>query len=604
MPLRLIVLLFVAASASGHVRPAVERIDAILGHPLLVPVRVDDPRLLLPVGQAPGTSVWGQSWAADPSEAGRGRTRVALDDGQTLSVAYFRLEQVASERAGWLGAAARYRALPAPDAVRRGVGPAGVWYAVIEMPLEAVTQGIWFDDDRYEINWLPDPERAGLESGGRALWASSAPPGAADSPAVRAALDALRADPFESWGGGRGRGGGAPAPGADRTGRDGTDLGALRADLAADPGGRFLGELARHHEARWQLILGRLALIDPEAAERMRRRLGGVVRLDGVWVPFWTPDSPELRALQTDLLSPWVDDQTRVLRALGWLDAQPKALAWVIDDAGQPMPGESRLHALLGLLSVPARDAPLMAELGGAAGVPTLETVPPRQGVSMRAGVPLLEAPGSGQAVRTTAVPVRIGRESASVEAVATVAGVRPPGLRIGPLVHDWTLPALLEGSAGAGALPGADGATVGVLRRVGAPNRAPEDAGWAVFLACAAPGPGEDAVTLYAGPYGLPRGVWRVARDGAVHRLFGPSDLSAVSVAETPDGWALQAELPAGMADEDGLLRIGVTRERTVRAGAGGEPVIERTAWPRRMTPGQDAPGRIPVSLDAWRGF
>lgn len=569
MPFRLLIpLVFCCALAGAQVRPAVERIDAIVGHPLLVPVVV--------------------------GERGPGATRVTLDDGQTPKAAYFRLGSVGVVDAGWLGEFSRYRATPAADA--EGSSRAGLWYAVVDLPLDAVTQGLWFGAERYEVNWLPDPERAALEAEGRPLWASPVPPGARESPEVVAALDAVRADPFQRWRARLVRDGLTPTGGPDRTGAAGSDLDAVRDDLSTDPAGRFLDELARHHEARWQLILGRMALVDPEAAGRLRRTLGGVVRMNARWVPLWTPDSQELRALQADLLSPWVDDETRVLRALGWLDAQPKALAWVIDDAGEPGLGpadETRLTATLGVLSLPARDAPLLLEVGGAAtdgAGPVLESAPARQAVEARAGVPLVQRRSA--VVRTAEVPVRVGRVETGAAAMATIPVARPPGVPVGPLLNGWTMPALLAGATDLDALPAR--AASGVLRRTAPPGHGDERAGWSVYLECAAPDGTDDAVTLWTGPHRLPRGVWRIERDGTAHRLFGAADLAEVRVAPIPGGWALDATLPASAVDEDGVLRLGVTRET--------DGVT--TSWPRRMTPGQDEPGRFPVDVTGWLGL
>lgn len=554
-----LVLAGAAAFAAAQVRPAVERIDAMVGRPLVLPVAV--------------------------GERGPRVTRVALDDGHEPAVRYFRVEATGWTDAGWIGLVPRYRATPAE---RAGAGPGG-WFALIAMPLEAVSQGLWFGSERFEVNWLPDPERAALEAEGRPLWQSPVPEEARSAPEVAAALRALAGDPFQAWRARLVRDGLAPTGGDDRTGPEGTDLAGLREDLATADGDRFLAELARHHEARWQLILGRMALIDPGAAERMRRRLGGVVRVDGRWLPMWAPDAPDLRALQLDLLSPWVDDETRVLRALGWLDFRPRALAWVIDDAGDAGPDESRLTATLGVLSLPARPAPLLVEVGGNFGAPSLDTAPSHESMTVRAGVPVVDRHADG--LRTTAIPLRVGSSPATVAGIAAVPRALPPGVRIGPLLRAWTMGALLALDPALEAVP--PHAATGVLRR-GADARGGPGEGWSLYLECRAPAGAADAVTVWVGPYGVPRGVWRIGRDGSVHRLFGFSDLARVTVVPTADGWALDAVLPASAVDDDGVLRLGLTRELD---GV-------RTSWPRRMTPGQDEPGRLPVDLSAWSGF
>jgi hypothetical protein len=474
-----------------------------------------------------------------------------------------------------------------------------VWYALIALPLEAVSQGIWFGETRWEINWLPDPERAALESDGRPLWVSPVPAEASGSADLRAALDAIALDPFQRWRVRLARDGLTPRGAGDRTDAGGTDLASLRRDLGTDQGERFLGAIARHHESRWQLILGRLALVDADAADRMRRRLGGVALIDGRWMPAWTPDSASLRSLQADLLSPFVDDRTRVVRALGWLDAQPKAVAWVVDDAGAPGQDDGRLTATLGVLSMPALETALMVQVSGAIDGPVLVIVPARRAERVRTSVPMLQGRGDSPDTRTTTVPVRIGRSETQVEALATVPGASPPAVPVGPLLAGWTMESLLAGAVERDAEPAIAGASaVGSVRRSSRPGTGGVASGWRVFVRCGSPGaragPGADAVTIWTGPFGLPRAVWRVSRDGTVQRLFGSGSLAGVTVVETAGGWALDAELPPDAVDDDDILRLGLTREY-------GET---RTSWPRRMTPGQDEPGRLPIDVRPWSGF
>lgn len=562
-------------TAHAAVRPATDRIDAIVGRALVLAVTADDERELL------------EDFA------------VTLDDGRNPAVSVFRLEPGAPVDAGWIGLVPRWTAVPAIEANPSG---AGAWYAVIDLPVGAVSQGLWIDGLRHEVNWLPDPERADLEAGGVRLWASPVPRQAMSSPHLADALEALDADPFQRWRVRLALDGLAPAGASDRTGPDGTELSEVRRELATSAGRGFLDALARHHEARWQLIFGRLALIDAQTAARLRRALAGVAFIDGAWRPFWSPDSAELRALQLDLLSPWVDDQTRVLRARAWLDAQARAVAWVIDDAGEPAvgteSGDSRMTPTLGLVSLPAVEADLLVEVAGSVGAPVLSTAPPRRMVEVRAGLPMLETRGRGTVVRTNEVVLRVGRTEVATPAVATVPSARPPGFRLGPLLRAWTMPALIASSPAQGALEGADRLVTGVLRRQGTPGREGVAAeGWSVYLCCAGEAESSDvpeSVTIWTGPYGLPNEVWRISRDGTAVNLFGGGSLTGLRVVELADGWALDAGLPASAVDEDGVLRIGLVRET-------GD---ERTSWPRRMTPGQEEPGRLGIDVGSWDGF
>ncbi|MFK7882783.1 MAG: hypothetical protein AB8F26_01200 [Phycisphaerales bacterium] len=568
-------LVMIPSAAFAGIRPVAERVDAIVGHPIVLPVVVEDVKEL----------------KRPPS--------VRLDDARVLDVAVYRLMPAAPVDAGWAGRVSRWSAESAEAAIKRDPLPAGVWYAVVDLPIDAVSQGIWFDDVRYEVNWLPDPERAALEAGGRSLWSSPVPEAARESAALQEALDTIAGDPFQRWRVRLCADGIAPIGSTDRTDATGSVLEDIRADLAESDQDRFFQEVARSHEARWQLILGRLALIDEETAHRLRRRLGGVVLIDGVWLPSWMPDSTDLRSLQSDLLSPWVDDDTRELRARAWLDSKPKAIAWVIDDGGSELFGESRMSPTLGVLSLPARDADMLVEVAGPIGGPELVRATSRISTRVVGSVPMVERRGRSDAIRTNSLPVRIGRSDATVQPVATVVAARPPGVRVGPLLNAWTMGALLSNEPDQGSLPSAARSATGLVRRSGAPGDSDAASGWSVFMRCAAAAPaagGDEAsdwVTVWAGPFGVPRGVWRVSRSGSVQTLFGPAPVD-VSFVDEDGGWAFDLKLPRSVVDPDGVLRIGFERD------LGGT----RTSWPRRMTPGQEEPGRLPIDTRAWSGL
>lgn len=575
----------VSQNALADVRPAADRVDAIVGHPLVVPIVADEPGDL-----------------RQPPE-------VRLDDARALHVEVYRLTPAPGVDGGWIGRVARWAAVPGAEAAKAEPVPPGIWYAVVDLPIDAVSQGVWFDGVRHEVNWLPDPERASLEAKGRPLWASPVPSEARGSEPLRAALDAVAGDPFQRWRVRLCDDGIAPTGGIDRTGASGTAIDAVRADLETTDEQRFLDELARAHEARWQLILGRLALIDEETAFRVRRRLGGVVVIDGEWVPAWAPDSTDLRVLQADLLSPWVDDETRVLRARAWLDSKDKAVTWVVDDAGGELFGESRLSPTLGVLSLPARDADMLVEVAGPVGGPDFIRAPAREAVRVVASVPMVEKRGRSAAVRTNILPMRVGRTDADVEPIATVVGASPPGVGVGPLLHGWTMGALLENAPEQGAAVPVTRGTVGLIRRVAPPDDGDPSKGWSVFIRSAAPVRTkadvaeqiedwvddwvEDWVEVWAGPFGVPRGVWRVWRNGSVQTLFGPAPVG-VEMVEVGGGWAFDLRLPESAVDPDGVLRLGMMRSL-------GD---ERTSWPRRMTPGQTEPGRLPIDTRSWSGL
>jgi len=202
------------------------------------------------------------------------------------------------------------------------------------------------------------------------------------------------------------------------------------------------------------------------------------------------------------------------------------------------------------------------------------------------------------RSLRARAVPVRVGAWKTQVQVVSGMFPAVPPSVPLGPLVNDWTLGSWVRGREldGAAAVP--DALTSARLLRSG-----PSASDWRVLIECRAPegdepragNPARDEVTLWFGPRGSPTSVRRVDQRG---RVRGPSSMDVIEtlpVASIPGGWAVMLPLPTEAIEAGGLLRVGITR-----TDAGGR----RTAWPRRMLPWDDEPGRLAIDLDVWDGF
>ena len=203
--------------------------------------------------------------------------------------------------------------------------------------------------------------------------------------------------------------------------------------------------------------------------------------------------------------------------------------------------------------------------------------------------------------LETRPITVGIGRWSVQHQPIVSRIPARAPYVRIGPLLADWTMSALVNNRPMEQAsLPG-NRATVGMLRRISKPGRLNTRLGWQLYLECAlADGDIEaEEVCIYVGPRGQPAAAWRITADGQISNAAGAGQYGDVADVQTrvlSDRWILQVTLPEHVFNENGNLMLGITR-------TDGEGV--HSAWPRRMIPGQDEPGRLiitPTEFDELR--
>lgn len=572
-------VLFFLCSYSGaqSVRPLRDRIDAIVDHELVVPVSVEDPERI-----------------------GERGVRTRLDDGRELDARLIlvRPRPHAGAAPAWTSAPLDWGVVePSAWSDSRD----GSWLLLVDLPVDAVGQGIWIQGTRYEPNWLPDPKRVILEARSRddsGFWDAALAPALRDAPMVARAIERLRADPLRRWRADLMTLGFSPER-ADRSAPSVSerDLGAIFAELERDDERDTLGRVSRHIAARWRLILGRVWLIDPRAAQRLKDELTRTVGVGSTHIPLWSDDRPRLEALAHDLLSPYVDDALRVERVGVWLDAQPRTLAWVIDDAGYPPRDARALTPEIGLILTRAAREPVSVRIGAPGAAPTLERVTPNTVASVRAAHPI-ERAFAHETIETHA-PLRLGagRDAITRRVQNVVPSVAPPGAAVGPLVRDWTLEAMRRANPAHGALPAPAERTTGLLTRLAPPGESDHRIGWRLHLETGAPDPEEPVeLRVWIGARGLPRAVWTFSsRTGLIGSRVDP-DVPGEPVhrdALTGSRWSLSIDLPPEAIDESGILLLGI--ERT-RAGV-------RSAWPRRMTPWSDEPGRAALDLSAWIG-
>lgn len=571
------------------IRPLTDRLDAIVSYPLVIAIQVRDER-----------------------ELSRG-VSTRLDDGRTLTSTSFWVGYIPqSSLPTWLTSAGHWQA-SSYDQIRSTpteLRPPGSWFISVPLPVDAVGQGLWFDQTRYELNWLPDPERSLLEADSAprtrdfsSFWSTHIDDNALADSAVRDAVEQYHRDPFQNW--------------RARLLLDGLDPNRTRAreTLAGTPNSfspldephssqsppqRLLAAIARQQEARWQIILGRIWLIDPEIAERMKLVLLRTVRMDERILPMWTADTTGLARLAHDLLSPFVDDQTRVLRAKAWLDAQPRMLSWIIDDQGQLEAGTERLLPTLGVISLPSVPGDSLLRIDSPSDTPLLSTVPPSQLLAVQIPIDSVSVDPASPMIESTPVTLRIAQQRMQHRLIASPIPAQAPFVRIGPLLNDWNMNALISGRDLERAAVSPVRATLGILRRAHAPDRNAPYTGWQLYLECASPEPGhaDDALTVWIGPREQPIAAWRISADGRTESVDarGLIELPSVQTRLRTDRWIVQITLPEGAFDDQGQLMLGL--ERT-------DADAVHTAWPRRMIPGQQEPGRliiIPGRFDGLR--
>src|ERR1043165_7849912 len=118
-------------TASPHLAPAESRVDVIMGRTLVMPVTLEG--------------------AINPAKP----IACRLDDGRKLSPALYWIGTTgpSAHSNSWVPEPGRWSATPA-SAGARPAG-AGTWALVVDLPLDAIGQGIWLGTHRAALSWLP-----------------------------------------------------------------------------------------------------------------------------------------------------------------------------------------------------------------------------------------------------------------------------------------------------------------------------------------------------------------------------------------------------------------------------------------------------------------
>ncbi len=598
--------------ASALVAPTDSVAVARPGHRLVLPVAVEPgfvPSAGALVRLDDGTRVtarlWWVSFRPAPWDQ---RVRASTDPVRAW------LAESAGGAGGWsVWSATRGDLVRPMEAAGVLAAEAGQWVLVADLPRNSKAQRLWVGETPGPgVVGVPIVWWTGLEPEHLALFGEDDAPMWSRSPWLTRSLAAAAVSPMTRWraellGAAMGRTVEAPGP-------------------SPDPVLDLVGERL---VVRWTAALLRLESVDPTLARRTLWTAAGVVDFGGAVVaPLWTDDSAELAALVAGVLDPTITDEQAAARAEAWLASRPQALAWVIDDAGAPEPTTQRPVVTVGVVNRTLITEPATIEAESSGGGAVFAATPPMSARRVSVPVPLAESGGA------TRLNVRMCERTLVRAAAAAPTPVMPPGLRVGPLVRDWTQARFASAAANPEPAPSEmgvvdnDWSTAALLQRAtpaGPPERGNGAGGgggrgvgdWMLYVECRvgavpdapedapATDPQRDSVRLWIGAFGAPLLVLRVTGDAKVELEDSRSRLGAdwatltsatggVTVRRTDTGWACWIPIPAGAVEADGTLRIAL--ERT-------DPRGVRTAWPRAMLPWQREPGRAWADLGAWEG-
>jgi hypothetical protein len=332
---------------------------------------------------------------------------------------------------------------------------------------------------------------------------------------------------------------------------------------------------------------------DPILAERIRQRLTLLIEFDdGTRAPAWPTDDGALEGLLSDLLNPAFSIEDRRARAGAWLDAQPPAIAWIADDAGQQDAATGNAVATAAIANLLDRQMMGSVVILGDARIPEIRELP---GLSARTLALTAEQREAGASTRM--ISFSAGRWSVARPVVADPLRAVPPGLRLEPLNADWTLDGWLSGVPLPEMRVAPAWSTSALLHyRAGSASAAGGPGSWCMFIECRSVRAAGEELLVWLGPTGSAAAVLRVTPEGATNlgsRGTGRQvPVAGASVTRLPDRWIAHVPIPSHVIEPSGELRIGITR--TDARGV-------RSAWPRPLLPWQSEPGRLLIDTGAW---
>ncbi len=455
----------------------------------------------------------------------------------------------------------------------------------LDLPFDAIGQGVWVDGQRLGLNWLITPQILSNLSDAEGLqWPPALNADQRQDSSLLAKLAPLSRSPMTRW--------------RYRLLIDGLQPRNTPENAQFRYQDELLEALAQQQEMSWQHGLAKIKQAGPLSAEhdashQVTRALTQIVRLDKegttVWLPSWIENPSALNQLLSDLVAPNLKPSDAANRALAFAELSPPLITWIVDDVAGLHPATRGAMPLAAILNLKERPAALSAQIldrSGRGHSPgsDLHVIAPESGLLVNdlappVGIDLTDSP---------ALHVEGGSTKRRLTIQAGPLAVIPPGLTCAPFIADWRQSDLIRETPQSRIQPGltAHLSYRAALRGDDSPD---SPSGWVLLMERRS----------------LPES--HAEKDESIRVVWGPRQretVLSVSRAESnsslefrqfidPAGtWYVEIPLPASAIERDGLLQLGLIWN-------GGTGL--RASWPRAMLPDDVSPGRALLNLNVW---
>ncbi len=513
------------------------------------------------------------AWQLDLDTA----TSARLDDGRTIPIEiYWAAPAYTNAPSSWITDFGLWSATPEEKSTANA--RRGVRLISVSPPTDALGQGLWIGSKRIELQWIPSATMLAGET--NAQWTPRLDEAQRSNTALLTHISPEATNPLTRW--------------RFKLLTEGLSPAKMRSDESASFSDPIIETWARQTEAIFRSAIRKLRRANPATADAFIHKLTQIITFpDGHIAPLWPSTDVDLLGLVEDLCHQTVTPDSAAATIEDWLNAQPAAAAWVRDDAA-------------GIGTIPESTTPVIFSSLGAVNLgnkPALATL-------QSSGTPQLvrlEADASTERLISTLSPspnttnlpqatVRILDWQLQRTVAAIPIKLTPPGLSIGPLVPDWTMPALFRSDETS--LLAARPADIQITLTCNSQSVSgvgPEaQSGWTLIVISLAPATSGETFQVYFGSTTQPSGSIDLSSEGSLKTTgFGGSCQTLVT--KLPTGWGCQISLPRGVIDSHGLLSLGIS---TTRPGHG------RASWPRPQFPWQTQPARVIFDTSTWGGL
>ena len=510
------------------------------------------------------------AWQLDLDTTTSGR----LDDGRTIPLdIYWAAPAYTNAPSGWITDFGLWSAIP--ETRDTANARRGVRLIAFSPPADAIGQGLWIGSKRIELQWIPSASMLAGET--NAQWTPRLDATQRNNTALLSHISPESKNPLTRW--------------RFKLLTEGLSPVGQSAPFD-DP---IIETWARQTEAIFRSAIRKLRKANPATpttADAFIHKLTQIITFpDGHIAPLWPSTDVDLLGMVEDICHQSVSPQSAAATIGDWLHSQPVAAAWVRDDAaGMGTAPESTtpiIFSSLGVVNLANKPALATLQSVGTPQLSRLESDATTERLISTFASPTANLPQA-------TVNILDWRFQRSIAAIPIK--LSPPGLSIGPLVPDWTMPALLRSDETS--LLAARPADIQITLTHNSQSISgvgPEaQSGWTLIVISLAPAASGETFQVYFGSTTQPFGSINLSSEGSLKSTgFGGSCQTLVT--SLPTGWGCQISLPRGVIDSHGLLSLGVS---TARPGLG------RASWPRPQFPWQTQPARVIFDTSTWGGL